>query len=102
MSAPKTRAIAIASLLTTALNTSTEEGVSARVHIEETDTGIRVWAPLPAALAEATRLRVLDFLTANADRFGHECRSSGPAVLWAEVHHVHTPHPAASEPEEAP
>jgi hypothetical protein len=70
--------------------------------MEESDSQIRVWTQLPAALSEATRLKILDFLTVNADRFGHDVRSNGPSLLWAEVHQHPPPNPAASEPEDAP
>ncbi|MFJ3674007.1 hypothetical protein ACIPSE_46990 [Streptomyces sp. NPDC090106] len=102
MSAPNTRAISIASLLTTALTPSTEEGDSALVHVEDTGAVIRVWTHVPTGFNEATRLHVLDFLMSHADRFGHEARRSGSSVLWAEIDQAPMSHPAASKPEEAP
>jgi len=85
VSSPTTKAVAIASMLTTALCAPAGADAPEAVRIEESDTALRIWAPVPAALSEAVRLDVLGFLLDNADRFGHTVPHDGPSLIWAEI-----------------
>lgn len=84
MSSPTTRATAIASMLSTALGIPLDDDDPESVRTEATDTGLRISAPVPAALSEAVHVHVLAFLTRTADRFGHT-QHDGTSVIWAEI-----------------
>ncbi|MER5218599.1 hypothetical protein ABT063_51115 [Streptomyces sp. NPDC002838] len=88
MSSPTTRATAIASMLSTALGVPLDDDEPEAVRIEANDSGLRISAPVPAALSEAVRLDVLAFLMQTADRFGHSVQHSGTSVIWAEIETV--------------
>ncbi|MFI6341079.1 hypothetical protein [Streptomyces sp. NPDC050535] len=85
MSSPTIRATAIASMLSTALGVPLDPDDPDAVRTETNDTGLRVSAPVPAALSEAARLDVLAFLMRTADRFGHRVPHNGPSVIWAQI-----------------
>ncbi|WP_406490612.1 hypothetical protein OHB06_00965 [Streptomyces sp. NBC_01604] len=85
MSSPRTKATAIASMLTSALGAPLDNDDPDAVHVEETDASLRISAPVPSTLSESIRLGVLAFLIDTGARFGHDVQHDGPSVIWAEV-----------------